>query len=127
MTKWRVYNVHPKGLTHKENFKGDLIEIRAGAYVLMDYDDAVQFKSQYFPIFMDAQDQQDVKSYKCLKLEADDKEIEAEPIKLMYVCHFDGKTFETKEMLEAYVNTEHADKMHRDPEIEEELKKKKGK
>ena len=45
---WRVYNRHPLGYTHKEKFKGDVIEIKAGEFVLMDYFEANEFRGQYF-------------------------------------------------------------------------------
>lgn len=119
--KWRVYNVHPMNYTHTEDFKGEKIVIKAGEYVVMDYYDAIQFKSQYFPMKFDAMDQQDPVSYKCLKLEPDGELSSSKPVTTVYVCHFDNKQFQTLEALEAHVNTYYADKVLKDPELDKEI------
>ena len=124
MAKWKVINAHPQGLTHREMFRGDLIEIPAGGYVLMDYEDAIQFKSQYYPMKINAMDEPDPSGFKCIKIESDGiEEVVKTPEKTVYVCHFDKKTFSTLEALEAHVNTNYADKLVKDLELDKEIEK----
>lgn len=100
--KWEVWNVHKDGLTHREMYKGDLIEIPAGKYILMDYDEAVQFKSQFFKFEKDAMDQQKPSTYKMIVLKkhlGDSSEHEANK----FICHMDGKEFQSQQALDQYV------------------------
>ena len=121
--KWRVYNMHPQGFTHKEKFRDELLQIKAGEYILMDYEDAVLFRGQYFPMTMDAGGQQDPKSYKVIKIEPDDKSAQTD-VKKVYVCHVDGKEFPTPQELEAYVQAKYGDlEPFIDESIEAELDK----
>lgn len=101
--KWEVWNMHQHGLTHREVYKGETVEIPAGKYILMDYDEAVQFKSQYFPMQKNAQGVQTPESMKMIVLKkhvagtAPDKEAKK------FVSHMDGKEFATQAELDAYV------------------------
>ncbi len=121
--KWRVYNNHPDGLTHKENFRGDEIIIKAGDFILMDYEDAVQFKGQYFPMTRTADGAQDPKSFKVIKL-SPDEQVEAQPVKQVFVCQIDGKQFDTMLALDAHMKKNYADvETFKDDLLEEEIKK----
>ena len=128
MSKCKVINVHPQGITHVEDFKGDKIEIPAGSFIVMDYEDAVQFKSQYFAMKFDAMEQQDPRSFKCIKLEPilEPEEIKSVE-KVVYVCNLDGKKFETAEALNAHISANYADKVVVDEVLEMEIKNKRGK
>lgn len=107
--KWKVYNTHPDGLTHREKFRDDMIEIKAGGFILMDYEDAVIFKGQYFPMRMDAMGQPDRTTFKCIKLEPEHAgEVQAQTSKT-YVCHIDGREFSTKEELQAYTSAKYSE------------------
>ena len=119
MAKWRVWNKHT--LDHKELFRGDKIEIPAGKFVLMDYEDAHQFKGQYVPMKFDAMEQQTEETKKILFLEPDDKE-EVVP-KSGYVCQMDGKAFNTKAELEAYTAANYKDLAFKDDSLDEEIAK----
>lgn len=128
MAKWRVYNTHPMGYTHKEMFKGNMLEIPAGQFVLMDYEDAVQFRGQFFPIKLRGDNTQDPISFKCIKIEADGdlklaKEDLAKEATKIYVCHLDGKEFSSKDELEKYVSEKYADRVFVDEGLEEQLMK----
>lgn len=126
MKKWRVYNKHPLGYTHKEMFKGDMVEIKANEYVLMDYEDAVQFRGQYFPMLMTADDQPDPKGFKVIKIEPDDEakeEVVELPVSQQFICQFDGKKFETQTQLDNYIQKNHSDKIFKDEMLEKELEK----
>ncbi len=121
MAKWRVWNMHSLGMTHKELFRGEKIEIPAGKYVLMDYEDAHQFKGQYVPMRKDAMEQQIPETWKMLKLEPHDDE-EIVP-KTGWVCQMDGKTFNTKAELEAYTAANYKDMAFKDETLDAEIAK----
>lgn len=127
--KWRVYNIHKDGFTHKEKFKGDDIVIPAGEFVLMDYEDAVQFKGQYFPIVINAQGVQDPKSYKMLKIEAgpEAKLDEIDNKQRIYICHVDGKEFSDKASLDEYMKTNFSHLLIKDEALDKEIEAKKTK
>lgn len=122
MAKWRVYNRHPEGRTHKEKFQDSIVEIKAGEYVLMDYEDAVAFRGQYFPMFMNAQGVQDPASYKCIEIVRDGNLTEDKPVvETKWVCHFDGKEFPSKDLLMAYIEENFKDKIIVDEVAEKEV------
>ena len=123
---WRVYNRHPLGYTHKEKFKGDVIEIKAGEFVLMDYFEANEFRGQYFPISYDGMEQQDPISYKCIELVPDSTKVVVEE-KPMYICNADGRKFETEEAYLDHLKKNYSDKFYVDESLEREIKNKKGK
>lgn len=104
--KWRVYNMHPEGLTHREKFRDEMIVIKAGEFTLMDYEDAVLFRGQFFPMKMNAMNQQDPSTFKCIKIEPEVANAKPELTKT-YVCHVDGKEFTSKAELEAYVEAKY--------------------
>lgn len=122
-TKWRVYNMHRDGLTHKEKFKDELIEIPYGKYVLMDYEDAVQFRGQYFPMKMDAQGVQDPTTYKMIKIEADSASSEVTSVK-KFISPMDGKEFHSQHELDAYIEAKYGDiERVKDESLDAEIEK----
>jgi hypothetical protein len=129
MAQWRVWNMHPNGFTHKEMFRGDMIEIKANQYRLMDYEDAVQFKGQYFPMIMSADGTHDPKGFKVLKLEAhtEDTEVIEKPKEQVFVCQFDGKKFTSQAELEKYTNSNYGALIFKDETLDKEIETKKGK
>lgn len=125
MSKYRVYNMHRDGLTHKEVFKGDLITIKAGEYILMDYEDAVQFKGQFFPIKMDAMGQQTPESFKMIKIECHTEDLSIKEVK-QFVCPMDGKKFNTEAELTAYIEANFGEAPRViDPELDKDIAEKK--
>jgi hypothetical protein len=116
--KCKVWNKHPHGLTHREKFKDQMIEIKAGEFVTMDYYDGVQFKGQYFPMLRDAQGAPDPKGFKCIQVEA--LPLDGAP-EQEFICHFDGAKFPTKELLEKYLFANYADHTFKDDQLEEQL------
>ena len=115
--------MHPDGMTHREKFRDDNLVIKAGEYILMDYEDAVLFRGQFFPIKLDAMNQQTKESYKCIKIEQHDVAEKAETIKT-YVCHVDGKEFPSKMELEAYVEAKYGElEPFADEALDNEIKK----
>ena len=121
MSKWRVYNEHPDGLTHKEVFREQKIEIPAGKFILMDYEDAVLFKGQYYPMKMDAMGAPDRTTFKVIRIApntADDKP----EVKARHVCNMDGREFPSKAELDAYIEAKYGEQIFKDDVLEEQLK-----
>lgn len=124
MSKWRVYNRHPEGLTHKEKFRGDDIVIKAGDFHLMDYEDAIIFKGQYFPMAERGDGTQDPKTYKVIELKPD-AESEIVFPEFNYVSPVDGKKFSSQSELDAYIkgNFSHLETV-KDTALDSEINKK---
>lgn len=130
MARWKVWNRHPNGLTHKEKFQDNIIEIPAGNYVLMDYEDAVQFRGQYFPMKTLPTSEKDPAGFKCIHLEKhdqDESEISQGAKAKEFICHLDGKVFSQEKDLIEYVKQNYSDKIVMDEVAEAELKSKKSK
>ena len=123
MAKWKVWNKHPDGLTHKEKFREEMIEIKAGEFILMDYEDAVRFRGQYFPMLKNAQGAADPKGFKCIVLEPHDATVKTEVVAKDFICHFDGMKFPTQASLDFHVKTNYADQTFKDEVLEEEISK----
>lgn len=119
--KYEVWNKHPNGYTHTEKFKGEEIKIPANSYVLMDYEDAVQFKGQMTPMKFTGQGVQDPISYKCIDLipHVEGVVVEAAPVQ-EFVCNMDGKKFTSQKELDEY-NKQFADQAFKDPVVERDM------
>lgn len=129
MGKWKVINVHQDKLTHVEKFKDMELRIPYGEHVEMDYEDAVQFKGQYYPIKLNAMNVQDASSYKMIKIEPIESEETVDPVKQVFVSHVDGKEFPTKQLLEAYLMAHYSNSelIVKDEVLDKELAKNKRK
>lgn len=93
-------NIYP----HREMYKGDWIEIPAGGFISMDWDEAKQFEGQFFAMHKNADGlTQDPKSFKKIRLELCDGAVIA-PVQL--VCHATGKIAKDANDLKA-MNAEH--------------------
>jgi hypothetical protein len=122
MAKWKVWNRHPDGLMHREKFKDQLVEIPAGGFVVMDYEDAVQFRGQYFPMRKNAQGAPDPASFKVLTLERHELEAVADTPK-EFVCHFDGAKFPSQSLLDAYLKQNFSEHVIKDEALEAAIEK----
>lgn len=115
--------MHPDGLTHKEKFRDEDIVIPAKKYVLMDYEDAILFKSQFSPIKTDAMGQHDRSSFKVIKIEQD-KADGTEPIFVKkWICQMDGREFPNQDELLAYTEARYGDQTFTDDSLEANLVK----
>ena len=120
--KWRVYNKHRNGLTHREKFRDDMIEIKAGSYILMDYEDAVQFKGNYFPMKMTPTGVQDPISFKEIEIMPDTEGFKPVHEKSnKFVCQRDGKEFATKYELDAYSEAKYGHEVFKDDALEDSV------
>lgn len=124
--KWEVWNTHKDGVTFKDKFRDEPIEIPAGKFVLMDYEDAVLFKGQYFQPRYDAMGQQIPSSMKMIDIRPHGKS-SAPLVDKKYVCHMDGKEFDSAAALAKYIKENYADSVTVDESAEAEIKQKTGK
>lgn len=108
MATARVYNdnVHP----YRENFKGNIVEIPAGGFVTMDFEEALQFEFTGAPMIKNAGGQQCPTSFKRIRVVALDK---VAPAEVPLVCHATGQKVATTEELAA-LNREHEHLLHDD-------------
>lgn len=111
-------NTHPFNAT----FKGDKISIPAGGKIKMDHEDAVVFLGEKSPILRDGNDQQKPESYKRLFIEG---VVALGTDQAKFTCHMDGKVFDSKAALDAYVEANHSESLE-DPLVAEAMKKNKG-
>lgn len=117
MAMCRVFNKHPDGLTHREKFREQMIEIPAGGYVEMDYEDAVLFKGQFFPMKTNADGTPSREGFKCILLEPVGK---PEPVAEKFISQIDGKEFATQAELSAHIK-QFQDLVVKDEALELEL------
>ncbi len=125
MAKWKVINKHPLGFTHREKFRDEMIEIPANGHVLMDYEEAVLFRSQYFPMKKKPTGEDDPKGFKVIHLEPMDGAPQVVETKQGFICHFDGMKFPTQASLDFHIKENYADQAFKDEALEEEIKKEK--
>ncbi len=121
--KYEVWNKHPNGLTHREKFRGDDIVIKANDFVLMDYEDAVQFKGQYYRYALDGMGQQDPVTYKCIHLVPHKGTSEKAPeAPKEFVCNMDGKKFLSQAELDKYIEANFKEVIFKDEYLEKDAK-----
>lgn len=126
MAQWRVYNMHPDGLTHTEKFKDDLLVIKAGEFILMDYEDAVQFKGNYFPVKLDAMGKPTRETFKVIKIVPDNSKESADIEKSLpkkFICNMDGKQFASQTELDVYTKENYGHLIFKDEALEEQIEK----
>lgn len=130
MTKWRVWNKHPNSITHAEKFRDDMITIKAGEYVLMDYEDAVQFKGQWTPMRKNAQGADDPAGFKVIFIEPHSEESPVGEAKgsSEFICNRDGRKFYSQKELDEHIKANYSEEIFKDAGLDEQiLKNKKGK
>jgi len=87
-------NVHD----HKEKFKDQEIVIKAGGFVEMEYEDAIDFRGAYTPILLDGEGNHDPRGFKMIRVEQPDVLPFRDP---GLVNHATGKVENTPEALKA--------------------------
>ncbi len=124
----RVWNDSPH-TDWKEIFKGDTILIPKGKFIEMEFYDAHEFKGQYSPIRLKADETQDQTSFKMIRVEKiiDDKESGEVEVQTVFPCNLCKKAFDSDEALLKHSNANHADRVVRDELAEEAMPKKKTK
>lgn len=84
-----------------QTLRDEMIKIKAKSFVLMDYEDAVSFKSKPCGMKVDGSGVQLPESYKMIRIEG---EYGATVKDTEMVCHADGKKFHSKTDLEKHVD-----------------------
>ncbi len=91
MAKVKVWNdnIHP----HREKYQDEWIDIPAGGYIEMDWEDAMQFRGQFTGIKLLGDDTPDPRGFKMIRVEKP-----TEPIfkDMTLVCHANGEQAATK-------------------------------
>lgn len=112
--------------THKEMFKGREITIPAGGVVVMEEDDAIDFKGQFSEIRVDGTGKQDPRSFKMIRI---GKVVDAAEAKsaiakqdLELTCQKCGYVALTKKMLEEHIDTNHLEDLE-DQEMAEKRRR----
>lgn len=116
MAKCKVWNRHPSGITHKEMFKGSEVIIPAGEHILMDYEEAVQFRGQYYPMKKNAQGADDPASFKVIHIEP----LGAAPEVTKFICPITKKEFFSQKDFDAHLQ-QYRDLVHRDEVLDKEI------
>lgn len=120
--KARVYNKHSKGFEHNEMFKGKQLSIPAGGYIVMDYEDAVDFRGQYFPMKLMPTGEPDPAGWKMIEIVPMQEGEEDAPKR--FVCNMDGKEFRSQAELDAYTSSNFSDQVFKDPGLDEQIEAK---
>lgn len=120
--KARVWNDN-KTTDWSEDFKGKTIKIASGKSIDMDFFDAHEFKGQYSPIRLLADETQDPKSYKTIRVEeildaADELDSGME----IFPCNACKKIYNSQDALDLH-SKEHSDRVVTDPEGEREAQR----
>ena len=105
---------------YKEKFRERNIFIKAGSFILMDKDEAEVFQGTYNGRMKSGDGQDDPRGFKMIELDYGGTTVE-EP-KETFVCHADGKTFQTKAELDEH-ETQYKDRIVRDETAEQEIKR----
>jgi hypothetical protein len=104
-------NVYP----FSQVFKGDKLTIPAGSFLMMDLEEAVEFKSSFSPIVLDADESPLPSSYKMIRIERGSSDPVVPNADL--ICHANGKRVASKAELDKEIEA-HVDMMVDDKEIE---------
>lgn len=120
MGQVRVYNENK--YPYKENFKGEMITIEPGEYVVMDEKKAHMFTGTYAPAKKTPMGDDDPMYFKKLRVEPVDQSV-PEKEETKFICNADGTEHATKDALEKYERENHLDKLA-DPKVADEIRKK---
>lgn len=104
MSKVRVYNTnnHP----FEQKFRDSLVKIPAGKFIEMDREEAVAFKSQWYPVTLDYNGNVDPKSYKRITIKPIPTEGHPEPEVSGFINHATGEKFDSHEALVASIKAD---------------------
>lgn len=122
MAKVEVWNDNK--FPHKEVFKGDTIAIPAGGKIVMEEDDAIDFRGQYFQIVKDGADVQTPQSYKKIRIgrKLTNEDLASEAVALDLVCQKCGYKATSKTDLDEHIKANHLEDLE-DQELAEKIKR----
>lgn len=105
-----------------DTFKGDKITIGPGEHIEMDWDDAVEFRGQFYPPEFDGSGNQKAQSFKMIRVEGKPPHYES----AKWTCAACGQGFANKQGLDDHVDMFHLDELE-DQKIADKRKKGTGK
>jgi hypothetical protein len=122
----RVWNRN--SVVHKETFKGDEIVIQPGKFIMMDFNEANDFRGQFFTPKFNKGGAQTIDSMKYIEIDKNDYKAALDELnsrgedraKKTYVCMKCNKEFSSKRALLTHVKNTHSDELA-DDETREEL------
>ena len=112
MRKVKVYNDNQAMPIWKETFKGNEITIEYGKPIEMDFFEAHEFKGTFFPQKFLADQTQDPKSFKMIRVEkVDMNEIHQQTSKSDIKCWVCKKPFPSQKAMTIHAVNEHSDNL----------------
>ncbi len=98
-------------LPFEQVFKDKKVLIGAKKKIAMDFEEAVEFKSAFFPPRADGSGQQMKSSYKMIRIGKQLTDDEAEKERQLYVCEMDGKQFDSQAALDTHIDENYLDSL----------------
>ena len=118
MSQVKVWNDNT--YKYEENFKGDYVSIPPKEFIIMEHDQAIDFKGTMNNVIRNADGVCEPRGYKMIRLEKIPEG--AHPSKKnLFRCEADGKMFDSSEELDSYIKNNHTEKLS-DPKIAKKLK-----
>jgi hypothetical protein len=99
---------------YKERFKGDQIVIPAKGYIEMQYEEAMEFKSTFSPIVLDADGRPKAEGFKMIRVEPIGDPTKAKSKLDENKCHACGKVLESQAALAAHILEVHPESLSTD-------------
>lgn len=128
-TNKTLRETHPNGIVLKEMFKGNPIEIPAGAFIEMEFYEAHEFRGQYHPQPLDNNGMMmnDPRYFKMIRIEPLSTHGVSVPVTEAHVCMSCKHSSPSPEELEAHIKVRHhnADRLTL-PEVDAVVAKNKG-
>lgn len=111
-------------LPFKQEFKDALIEIPAGKFIEMQWDEAIEFKSLYYPPAFRGDGTQKPESYKMIRIDGKPPHLAGEQVSER-VCGSCGDKFANDHDLDAHIDRHHLDELE-DQNVAEKRRKAKA-
>lgn len=121
MRKAKVWN--DSNAVWKENFKGDILEIPAHGSIDMEFYDAHEFKSQFYPVRVTGDGGPDERDFKRIRVEAYPEEKGKTDEKPTHICQACAYGAMSREDLEAHIDERHLDTLE-DKSLADDRRKK---
>ena len=95
---------------HTEEFKGEKITIPSKGSILMEWNEAHEFKGRYTPIIKDGGGQPIPQSFKMIRIEKIDAQSPEEKTP-GFPCQACGKVYESQGVLDVHIDEQHLEAM----------------
>ncbi len=107
---------------YNEKFREKQISIKANGFILMDRDEAEVFQGTYAGRMKTGDGQDDPRGFKMIEIDYLGYDADEPVVSTAFVCHADGKTFQSKAELDAH-ETQYKDRIVKDEVAEQEIKR----